>query len=387
MNLDDRITAFEAIQARQVAALPRRLRPFSREITWKGRAILLLGPRGVGKTTLLLSRSAPHRLLYLSLDSPLAAGPSLWDLGQAAFMKGYDGLICDEVHHARDWSIHLKALYDAFPDKSLWASDSSSLLLRQGLADLSRRFPVIDVPFLSLREYLCLTDGFEGPPVDPFALSSRDAAALLRESKALARFRDYLDGGTRPFFLEGDYARRLTGILDKSLHGDIPHFVPQMTENHFRLLEAVISYLALSDIPTVNVESLCGEWGLSKAKLYALLQSLEAIGLLRIVRKKGDFKTLSKGAKLLFQDPSLYVLWGKNRGTQREAFAVTALTASGRTVWASDDESRADFVTDRGTLEIGGRGKKRKKADVVLRDDTDLPDGGALPLWLLAMAW
>jgi hypothetical protein len=41
-----------------------------------------------------------------------------------------------------------------------------------------------------------------------------------------------------------------------------------------------------------------------------------------------------------------------------------------------------DTRTERYTLEVGGRSKKPKQADFVIRDDIDYPAGNAIPLWL-----
>jgi len=133
----DGIEILGFIQERKLQKLPERLRPFFEKIELKNRAVLIFGPRGVGKTTFILSRIKSKKIFYLSADNPLVSAVSLWDLGNAIFMKGYEGIAIDEVHYAKDWSIHLKALYDAFPDKIIWASDSSSLILRHGIADLS----------------------------------------------------------------------------------------------------------------------------------------------------------------------------------------------------------------------------------------------------------
>ena len=69
-------------------------------------------------------------------------------------MLGYEGVIIDEIHYASNWSIHLKALYDDYPGKIIWISDSSSLVLRDGKADLSRRYVAIQMPLMSENFYI-----------------------------------------------------------------------------------------------------------------------------------------------------------------------------------------------------------------------------------------
>ncbi|WP_235280310.1 AAA family ATPase [Thermotoga sp. Mc24] len=69
-------------------------------------------------------------------------------------MKNYPGIIIDEVHFLKNWSTILKVLYDSFPDRVIWTSDSSSVLLRKRLSDLSRRFVLIRMPLMSFREFI-----------------------------------------------------------------------------------------------------------------------------------------------------------------------------------------------------------------------------------------
>ena len=59
----------------------------------------------------------------------------------------------------------------------------------------------------------------------------------------------------------------------------------------------------------------------------------------------------------------------------------------GKDVWACKDEKKGDFLVNNTIVEIGGRKKKIKQTDVVVRDDIDLPVDRALPLWVLGFAW
>jgi len=52
--------------------------------------------------------------------------------------------------------VFLSQEQDDYPDRLLWVSDSSSLVLRSGTGDLSRRFVSIVMPLLSFREFVAL---------------------------------------------------------------------------------------------------------------------------------------------------------------------------------------------------------------------------------------
>jgi predicted AAA+ superfamily ATPase len=383
------IEMFEKIQRRKELYLPEKKRPVFDSIELKNRAVLFVGARGVGKTTYLLSRAAERGFLYVSADHALVAESSLWEIGDAAFGRGYEGIVLDEVHRARDWGVHLKSLVDSFPGKTIWVSGSSSILLKMGVADLSRRFSRVYLPLLSFREYLFLAGGYEFPVFDPFSGAEVGDVirGIVRDVNVQKEFRDYLSGGLRPIFLDWDYQEQLGNVIEKILYFDIPYLVPQVTDNHYRLMHAVLGHMALSKIPSINIESMCKKWGLSKAKLYQLLDAMHHVGLIRIIYREGDTAAFSKGAKIYLFDPSMYHVLGGTTGNVREAFVAHALVNGETNIAACRNEVDGDFVFGDLTLEIGGKSKGRKNADYVLRDDTELPSGKIIPLWTLGFRY
>lgn len=386
--MDDSIlSSLETSAQRRIAALPERLRPRSSETEIKGRAILITGPRGVGKTTLMLSRLKGSHVFYVSADSPLLAGRKLYDVAAFAFSRGYEGIACDEVHHARDWASHLKALYDDYPHHQIWATDSSSLVLRTGVVDLSRRFLSIPLPLLSFREFVFLKEGTLLPVLPSPSGAGVDASSLLRAAPLLQLFREYRSSGTRPIFLEGNYEERLLNVVEKTLFADVPFFLPQVTEGNLRLMNAIVGTLARSPVPRLSVRSLCADWGIGAEKLYQVLFVMESVGLLRIIRVQNDTKARSVGAKLFFADATLYPALQGNAGTAREALVAALLADSGRTVHASRDETLFDFHDGTFSYEVGGSAKPRTRADFVIRDDADLPSKGTVPLWMLGLLY
>ena len=113
---DTIIESLEVVMARRLAALPKKLRLFTQQATSLPTALILIGVRGVGKSTFLLHHGQQHHLLYFSADNPLIMPFSLSEVVKSIFMAGYEGVIIDEIHYANNWSIHLKSLYDDFPN-------------------------------------------------------------------------------------------------------------------------------------------------------------------------------------------------------------------------------------------------------------------------------
>ncbi|MGK5085193.1 AAA family ATPase [Bdellovibrionota bacterium FG-1] len=386
------LTSLKIIESRKRAALPQVRRPIEFDVFQKNhQAMMVTGARGVGKTTLMLQDCAAEEFLYFSADNPILMGVSLYELGEAAFMQGYEGILVDEVHYAKDWSAHLKALYDSFPQKKIWASDSSAIVLRKGMGDLSRRFLVQRLPLLSFREFLILIGAGESfPLLNPFSPDKKAIHSVVSKINIMKHFQNYLKYGFRPFFLESiaQYPEKLMATIDKSLTQDIPFLVPQLSENHYRLMSAVVGYLAKSSVPTLAVNSLCNEWGIGKEKLYQLLQALEAAQVIRIIRKPKDHRLHSIGAKIFLHEPATYGALAGNTGSVREAYCAAALQESGHTVHAAPDEKECDMIVDEKiSLEIGGATKKKKKADWVIRDNIDLPAPGVIPMWLLGFGY
>ncbi len=388
MELVETIKEIEKIQARQWAALPGKLRPYFEVPNLDSRGVLVVGARGVGKTTFLLHKTKDLPFLYVSVDLPWIVNFSLWDIAQSAFMQGYEGIIFDEVHYAKDWSKNLKAIYDAFPQKKVWASDSSSVFLRKGIADLSRRFITHSIPLLSFREYIYLKKGILLEKLDPFTVSIAKCKEIFDQVNVLALFREYLITGFRPIFEEGHYQEKILNILEKTIYSDLPFFLPEVHENYLRLLNAVVGFLAQSDIPTINVEAMCKEWSIGKEKLYQLLAIMEQMHLIRIIKHCGSKKIQTKGAKIFLYDPSFYHVLNGKLGSLREAYVVSQFQDIKHEVCCPKDDRICDFIVNQKLkIEVGGRSKELKQADFVVRDDLDFPVKKTIPLWLLGMQY
>lgn len=385
------IKRLKGVQNRLLLDLPERLRPYYMNIRTENRAIMITGARGTGKTTFMLTQLKDKKYFYFSADHPISATAPLYDLVEAIFQEGYEGVFIDEIHYAADWSRHLKALYDSFPGKVIWGSDSSSIVMRGGIADLSRRFVYTRIPLLSLREYIYLETGDLLQTFNPYAYDENRPAVhhILKKINVLKWFRDYMDHGFRPFYTGnvGDYRKKVMNTIEKSLTSDIPFLVPQLSQNHYRFMTAVIGHLAVSTIPTLSVNSLCKKWGLGKEKLYRLLNAMEQAKVIRLIRKKNDVSLYSLGAKIFFYEPSVYGFFDGHVGNTRESYVSGISMESGREVFASVDETAGDFLIDNFKVEVGGRRKNIKSADFVLRDDVDIPDDNMIPLWMLGFEY
>lgn len=100
---------------------------------FKGKAIIITGPRQVGKTTLLhaITKEASEQTLYLNCDEP-DIRPMLENASSAslASLVGKNSLILiDEAQRVKNIGLTLKLLVDNFKDKQIIATGSSALEL------------------------------------------------------------------------------------------------------------------------------------------------------------------------------------------------------------------------------------------------------------------
>ncbi|MBM4016721.1 MAG: ATP-binding protein [Planctomycetes bacterium] len=131
------------------------------------RAVLLSGPRRVGKTTILqqvatdMAREGtpPESILYVSLDHPL-----LKLLRLPEILALYHENVCpadrpaflllDEIQYLKGWDLELKQLTDHRPHWRILATGSASLTHHKGLAESGvGRWITVPMPTLSFYEF------------------------------------------------------------------------------------------------------------------------------------------------------------------------------------------------------------------------------------------
>ena len=143
------------------------------QIHWNAQIVSIMGPKGVGKSTLIKQHIKQHfqpgdrRVLYCSADTVDFSTRTLVGLAEEFHIHGGELLVVDEIHKYRpgtkDWSREVKEIYELFPSLKLIVSGSSLLQLREGDADLSRRAIKYTMPGLSFREALKFYHGLDFP--------------------------------------------------------------------------------------------------------------------------------------------------------------------------------------------------------------------------------
>ena len=100
---------FETVLAATTLSFKRYLYD---EIEWDNRMIGIIGPRGVGKTTLMLQfvkeQLNSKDALYVSADDLYFVENRLYDVADIFYKNAGKRLFIDEIHKYPDWSRELK---------------------------------------------------------------------------------------------------------------------------------------------------------------------------------------------------------------------------------------------------------------------------------------
>lgn len=138
---DEDISRAYELSSKKVAGVSLRGKRYQySQLDWNDRLISLRGPRGTGKTTMLLQKikesgKEKAKTLYVSLDSIWLNVRELYNLADYHCKRGGTRLVVDEVHYLEDWQKLMKNLNDDFPDLKVAYTGSSVLKLKAGQGD------------------------------------------------------------------------------------------------------------------------------------------------------------------------------------------------------------------------------------------------------------
>jgi hypothetical protein len=282
-------------------AVPKRFRDWPRRAYLGGlyamvaeskvrRAVVLLGPRRVGKTVMLQQSvqrliddgTDPKAVLYVSVDTPVYSGLPLEFLLRL-FMEMHKHhradrlfVIYDEIQYYKNWEIHLKSLVDSYPEIRFVASGSAAAALRmKSIESGAGRFTDFLLPPLTFAEFRHFA---KRGALERFTDDSPDAVAALNRD-----FLDYLNFGGFPEAVMDESIRRsmdryiASDIVDKVLLRDLPSLygVSDTTE-----LNRLFTILAYNTGNEVNLEGLSQASGVAKNTLRKYIEYLEAAFLI-----------------------------------------------------------------------------------------------------------
>ncbi len=269
------------------------------------RALVLMGPRRVGKTVMLFhsiqqlieEEVNPQQIFFVGIDNPIYVHLSLEDIlslcKKSLNLTHLNGcyVFFDEIQYLKDWERHLKVLVDSYPETKFIVSGSAAAALKWHSTESGAgRFTDFMLPPLTFQEYIHLKKMNHliysgnidyGDKSIPYCLT-HDIKVLNKE------FVNYLNFGGYPEVvlsekIQSDMGRYVKNdIVDKVLLRDLPSLygIKDVQE-----LNRFFTYIAYNTGNEFSYETMAKESGIQKDTLKKYLEYLEAAFLVKVLNK------------------------------------------------------------------------------------------------------
>lgn len=381
------------------------------KIEWKDSLIGIKGPKGCGKTTLILQHikncfKGPEleKVLYVSLDNLWFTIHDIREVVEYHYNSGGTHIYIDEIHYYEHWQTLIKNLVDDFPGLNIVYTGSSMLQIESGEGDLSRRQAMYEMRGLSFREYLAFEDKLyiDSVPLEQLIQNhvsiATDICNQLAKSESgrtqiLPMFKKYLKDGYYPFYktVYGDLSARLQAVVSQIIERDYPK-IEDVTESTIRKTRKMLMVFAERVPQLPNMSEIYRELETDRNLGLKMMHSLERAGLLLLLGD--DTKSpnnLSRPIKIYINNPTLmYALSPySDIGTIREAFFLNQLTESHDVRYPT----QGDFIVDKKYLfEVGGKSKtfeqiKDIQNSCLAVDDIEVGHKARIPLWMFGLLY
>ena len=362
------------------------------EINWDSPMLGLVGPRGIGKTTMFLQHIKqnlhPKDTLYVSADNIYFTENSLIDLTDKFSKQGGKHLFIDEIHKYPNWSRELKQIYDTYPDVQIRFTGSSILDIYKGTADLSRRAPIYDMQGLSFREYLNM---FHHMNIPVYTIDEilEHKVEIPQITHPLPLFIEYLQQGYYPFGKDKTFEIELDQVINQTMEIDIPQYA-NMNVSTGRKLKQLLMIISQSVPFKPVLQKLADMIGVSRNYLADYLLYIEKAGMIAQLRDDtGGIRGLGKVEKIYIDNTNLIYALGRespNIGNIRETFFYNQM----RVKQEITSSKISDFQIGERTFEIGGKNKGQKQIEglpkgYIVKDDIENGYANIIPLWYFGM--
>jgi uncharacterized protein len=263
------------------------------------RAVLMMGPRRVGKTVLmhqivqqLIHKGvSPKQICYFSVDHPIFNGLGLENLlelyAEAADIDLSSDrifILYDEIQYLKEWEVHLKTLVDRYSNIRFLVSGSSAAALKlKSTESGAGRFTDFLLPPLTFHEFLDLLGKNDLITLEVGQLISASDIEQLNEF-----FLNYLNFGGYPEVMFSDTIQADPGrfiksdIIDRVLLRDLPSLygIQDIQE-----LNYLFTTLAFNTANEVSLENLSQSSGVAKNTIKKYIEYLEAAFLIKLVHR------------------------------------------------------------------------------------------------------
>ena len=274
------------------------------------RAVILMGPRRVGKTVMLYHTIqrlidegvSAQNIIYISVETPIynkiyleqLFNLSRQTLGKAPDTKEEFYVFFDEIQYLKEWEVNLKSLVDTYKNVKFVASGSAAAELKKRSDESGAgRFTDFRLPPLTFYEYIHLK-GYEHLMIRrqmPWGSGQIPIWGTLDIDKLNGLFVDYINYGGYPEVVfsekiqENPWQFIRHDIIDKVLLRDLPSLYGIQDVQELNSLFTMIAYHSGSQF---SYEAMSKESGVRKDILKKYIEYLEAAFLIKVVHRTDD---------------------------------------------------------------------------------------------------
>lgn len=272
------------------------------------RAVVLMGPRRVGKTVmmhhsiekLLTSGVTQKQICFINIENPLYAYVSLDQLfalaRKAVSSLTADGwwVFFDEIQYLPEWERHLKVLVDSYPQTKFVVSGSAAAALKlKSTESGAGRFTDFMLPPLTFHEYMTMKElgGLIVPKKIQWEEKDMHILSTSHIGEVNKHFLEYINFGGYPEVIFNEKIRANPGryikndIVDKVLLRDLPSLYGIQNVQE---LNAFFTMLAYHSGKEVSLTSLSTNSHVNYETLKKYLHYLEAAFLIKKVHRIDD---------------------------------------------------------------------------------------------------
>jgi len=373
---------------------PNMKRALYEKIDFNSRIIGIKGSRGAGKTTLMHQYAKESKFkisqkLYISCDHPALIDENLSELANEFYIHGGKLILIDEIHKIKDFAKHIKTIYD-FTELNVIFSGSSAMAIDHESSDLSRRASIYNMPVLSFREFLMLSNvaAYNSYNLNDILQNHEDISfKIASDIRPLEHFKSYLNYGAYPFFKESipDYNTRLLDVINTTIDVDLTTIF-NIDSDKRDTLKKILYMLCTTPPYELSKSKLSSAARISWPTLSKYLEYMQKGCLVHIIRGAKSFKSINKPNKLFLNNPNLFksLCTNADTGSIRESFFVSQLSINHQVHYYD----KGDFIVDdKFIFEIGGPSKdtkqiKDQKNSFLAVDGIESSVGNQIPLWL-----
>lgn len=306
-------------------------------IDWSYRLIGIKGPRGVGRTSFLLQYAKENydarlrQCLYINLNSFYFQAHGIVEFAGAFSAQGGQVLLIDQAFKLTDWREQLCEIYRKYPYlRVVYTTTSVATGDGEDPTDLSRISHTYVLHGFSFREYINLKTGenFDAYTFNDLMTDhERILRGILPKVHPWHYFREYLDHGYYPFFLENhNFTEALLKAMNNMIEVDLL-FNKQVELKYLSRLKKLLYLLAINPKSSPNVSRLAEDIGTSRATVMNYLKYLEEARLINMVYHEGETFPKKPSSIYLHDANLMYAMYEPQMDEQTimETFFVNCL--------------------------------------------------------------